>query len=185
MPFCCPKFNVAYCYIVSLSSKFHYYIYSVYDADLCIIAIIHKGVWILVHNVYNCICCFRSDVAWKYANYAQIWEYLRDEYELTQRFGSLDFKLKFVEVKPCSSSRSSLQLTTLFLMFIVLYPTKMFLRFCAAQHSLSTRNSSKQEIRNSGMAYHYIDRYWDSHLYLWYYPPVENYFYLTYKDLEG
>ncbi|KAJ8637012.1 hypothetical protein MRB53_011279 [Persea americana] len=39
----------------------------------------------------------RSDVAWKYANYAQIWEYLRDEYELTQRFGNLDFKLKFVE----------------------------------------------------------------------------------------
>ncbi|CAN6471001.1 unnamed protein product [Victoria cruziana] len=39
----------------------------------------------------------RSDIAWKSANYAQIWEYLRDEYELTQRFGSLDFKLKFVE----------------------------------------------------------------------------------------
>jgi hypothetical protein len=41
---------------------------------------------------------FRSDIAWKNANYAQIWEYLRDEYELTQRFGNLDFKLKFVEV---------------------------------------------------------------------------------------
>jgi uncharacterized Rmd1/YagE family protein len=39
----------------------------------------------------------RSDVAWKNAKYAQIWEYLRDEYELTQRFGSLDYKLKFVE----------------------------------------------------------------------------------------
>ncbi|KMZ74859.1 hypothetical protein ZOSMA_121G00330 [Zostera marina] len=39
----------------------------------------------------------RSDTAWKNANYAQIWEYLRDEYELTPRFGSLDFKLKFVE----------------------------------------------------------------------------------------
>lgn len=39
----------------------------------------------------------RSDIAWKNANYAQIWEYLRDEYELTQRFGNLDFKLKFVE----------------------------------------------------------------------------------------
>ncbi|KAK1270600.1 hypothetical protein QJS04_geneDACA023494 [Acorus gramineus] len=39
----------------------------------------------------------RSDIAWRNANYAQIWEYLRDEYELTQRFGSLDFKLKFVE----------------------------------------------------------------------------------------
>jgi hypothetical protein len=42
---------------------------------------------------------FRSDIAWKNANYAQIWEYLHDEYELTQRFGNLDFKLKFVEVR--------------------------------------------------------------------------------------
>lgn len=41
----------------------------------------------------------RSDIAWKDAKYAQIWEYLRDEFELTQRFASLDFKLKFVEVK--------------------------------------------------------------------------------------
>ncbi|RVW60860.1 hypothetical protein CK203_033496 [Vitis vinifera] len=39
----------------------------------------------------------RSDIAWKNAKYAQIWEYLRDEFELTQRFASLDFKLKFVE----------------------------------------------------------------------------------------
>ncbi|XP_068636314.1 protein RETARDED ROOT GROWTH, mitochondrial-like [Aristolochia californica] len=39
----------------------------------------------------------RSDIAWKNANYAQIWEYLREEYELTPRFGSLDYKLKFVE----------------------------------------------------------------------------------------
>lgn len=40
----------------------------------------------------------RSDIAWKDAKYAEIWEYLRDEFELTQRFASLDFKLKFVEV---------------------------------------------------------------------------------------
>ncbi|GJR49050.1 sporulation protein RMD1 [Tanacetum coccineum] len=39
----------------------------------------------------------RSDIAWKDAKYAQIWEYLRDEFELTQRFATLDFKLKFVE----------------------------------------------------------------------------------------
>ncbi|KAJ7976256.1 Sporulation protein RMD1 [Quillaja saponaria] len=39
----------------------------------------------------------RYDIAWKDAKYAQIWEYLRDEFELTQRFASLDFKLKFVE----------------------------------------------------------------------------------------
>ncbi|KAK4769438.1 hypothetical protein SAY86_027588 [Trapa natans] len=38
-----------------------------------------------------------SDIAWKNAKYAQIWEFLRDEFELTQRFASLDFKLKFVE----------------------------------------------------------------------------------------
>lgn len=43
----------------------------------------------------------RSDIAWKNANYDQIWEYLRDEYELTQRFGSLDFKLKFLESNFC------------------------------------------------------------------------------------
>lgn len=46
-----------------------------------------------------CLGLSRSDIAWKDAKYAQIWEYLRDEFELTQRFASLDFKLKFVEVK--------------------------------------------------------------------------------------
>lgn len=39
----------------------------------------------------------RSDIAWRDAKYAQIYEYLREEYEVTQRFGNLDFKLKFVE----------------------------------------------------------------------------------------
>ncbi|CAL1395037.1 unnamed protein product [Linum trigynum] len=39
----------------------------------------------------------RSEIAWKDAKYSQIYEYLRDEYEVAQRFGSLDFKLKFVE----------------------------------------------------------------------------------------
>ncbi|PSS28809.1 Sad1-interacting factor like [Actinidia chinensis var. chinensis] len=39
----------------------------------------------------------RSEIAWRDAKYAQIFEYLRDEYEVTQRFGNLDFKLKFVE----------------------------------------------------------------------------------------
>ncbi|XP_073004803.1 protein RETARDED ROOT GROWTH, mitochondrial-like [Typha latifolia] len=39
----------------------------------------------------------RSEIAWKNANYAQILEFLREEYELNQRFGNLDFKLKFVE----------------------------------------------------------------------------------------
>lgn len=38
-----------------------------------------------------------SDIAWRNANYAQVWEYLRDEYELSQRFENLNFKLKFVE----------------------------------------------------------------------------------------
>ncbi|KAI3767204.1 hypothetical protein L2E82_17292 [Cichorium intybus] len=40
----------------------------------------------------------RSDIAWKDAKYAQIWEYLREEFELTQGFTTLDFKLKFVEL---------------------------------------------------------------------------------------
>lgn len=39
----------------------------------------------------------RSEIAWRDAKYAQIFEYLRDEFEVTQRFGNLDFKLKFVE----------------------------------------------------------------------------------------
>ncbi|CAA0822485.1 Protein of unknown function (DUF155 [Striga hermonthica] len=39
----------------------------------------------------------RSEIAWKDAKYAQILDYLREEYEVTQRFGNLDFKLKFVE----------------------------------------------------------------------------------------
>ncbi|KAI3996484.1 hypothetical protein MKX01_001322 [Papaver californicum] len=40
----------------------------------------------------------RSEFAWRDAKCAQILEYLREEYEVTQRFGNLDFKLKFVEV---------------------------------------------------------------------------------------
>ncbi|GKU99631.1 hypothetical protein SLEP1_g12446 [Rubroshorea leprosula] len=39
----------------------------------------------------------RSEIAWRDAKYALIYEYLREEYEVTQRFGNLDFKLKFVE----------------------------------------------------------------------------------------
>lgn len=40
----------------------------------------------------------RSEIAWRDAKYAQINEYLREEYEVAQRFGNLDIKLKFVEV---------------------------------------------------------------------------------------
>ncbi|XP_076890375.1 protein RETARDED ROOT GROWTH, mitochondrial-like [Bidens hawaiensis] len=39
----------------------------------------------------------RSEIAWRAAKYAQIYEYLREEYEVAQRFGNLDYKLKFVE----------------------------------------------------------------------------------------
>ncbi|EPS66903.1 hypothetical protein M569_07873, partial [Genlisea aurea] len=39
----------------------------------------------------------RSEIAWRDAKYAQILDYLREEYEVNQRFGDLDFKLKFVE----------------------------------------------------------------------------------------
>ncbi|CAJ1967959.1 unnamed protein product [Sphenostylis stenocarpa] len=38
-----------------------------------------------------------SDIAWKDAKYAQIWEYLRDEFNLNQKFARLDLKLKLVE----------------------------------------------------------------------------------------
>ncbi|GFY88490.1 sporulation protein (DUF155) [Actinidia rufa] len=43
---------------------------------------------------YFLLPLFRSEIAWRDAKYAQIFEYLRDEYEVTQRFGNLDFKLK-------------------------------------------------------------------------------------------
>ncbi|KAF5745445.1 hypothetical protein HS088_TW07G01029 [Tripterygium wilfordii] len=39
----------------------------------------------------------RSEIAWREAKYAQIYEYLREEFEVNQRFGNLDIKLKFVE----------------------------------------------------------------------------------------
>ncbi|XP_010470921.1 PREDICTED: uncharacterized protein LOC104750770 [Camelina sativa] len=39
----------------------------------------------------------RSEIAWREARYAQIYEYLREDYEVTQRFGDLDYKLKFIE----------------------------------------------------------------------------------------
>ncbi|XP_057777217.1 protein RETARDED ROOT GROWTH, mitochondrial [Salvia miltiorrhiza] len=39
----------------------------------------------------------RSEIAWRDAKYAQILDYLREEYEVAQRFGNLDLKLKFVE----------------------------------------------------------------------------------------
>jgi uncharacterized Rmd1/YagE family protein len=52
----------------------------------------------------------RSDAAWKDANYAQIWEYLRDDFELDERFESLDFKLNIIQVcllfLPTSMTRS-------------------------------------------------------------------------------
>ncbi|XP_074302507.1 protein RETARDED ROOT GROWTH, mitochondrial-like [Silene latifolia] len=39
----------------------------------------------------------RSEIAWREAKYALINEYLREEYEVTQRFANLDIKLKFIE----------------------------------------------------------------------------------------
>ncbi|KAG6759903.1 hypothetical protein POTOM_036399 [Populus tomentosa] len=56
----------------------------------------------LFESLYHlCSFTFRSEIAWRDAKYAQIYEYLREEYEVTQRFGNLDFKLKFVEVCVC------------------------------------------------------------------------------------
>lgn len=54
---------------------------------------------------FNC-GLIRSEIAWRDAKYAQIYEYLREEYEVAQRFGNLDFKLKFVEVFELSHSIS-------------------------------------------------------------------------------
>lgn len=51
-----------------------------------------------MHKTPMFCCALRSEIAWREARYAQIYEYLREEYEVTQRFGNLDFKLKFVEV---------------------------------------------------------------------------------------
>lgn len=106
---------------------------------------------------FSCIC--RSDIAWKNAKYAQIWEYLRDEFELTQRFASLDFKLKFVEV-PLSC-----------LLLYLVSPrchggdevTFLLIPF-AAQHSVSSGNPSESEIGLPRMAHHRIDWCRDSHL---------------------
>lgn len=39
----------------------------------------------------------RSEIAWREAKYAVINEYMQEEYEVNQRFGNLDLKLKFVE----------------------------------------------------------------------------------------
>lgn len=39
----------------------------------------------------------RSDAAWKDANYAVLWEFLREEYELDERFESFDFKLEIIQ----------------------------------------------------------------------------------------
>ncbi|KAI5082304.1 hypothetical protein GOP47_0002047 [Adiantum capillus-veneris] len=39
----------------------------------------------------------RSDAAWKNANYAVLWEFLREEYELDTRFESFDFKLEIIQ----------------------------------------------------------------------------------------
>ncbi|KAH7442772.1 hypothetical protein KP509_02G001100 [Ceratopteris richardii] len=39
----------------------------------------------------------RSDAAWKNANYAVLWEFLREEYELDERFESFDFKVEIIQ----------------------------------------------------------------------------------------
>lgn len=63
--------------------------------------LVHEfGSSFLLAALHSCLVLllFRSEIAWRDAKYAQIHEYLREEYEVTQRFGNLDFKLKFVEV---------------------------------------------------------------------------------------
>lgn len=58
---------------------------------------------------------FRSEIAWRDAKYAQILEYLREEYEVAQRFGDLDFKLKFVEVMHISTQMLYSQFWTIYI----------------------------------------------------------------------
>ncbi|CAI5995210.1 unnamed protein product [Closterium sp. NIES-64] len=40
----------------------------------------------------------RSDTAWRHAEYSKIWEFLRDDFELDERFESLDFKLNIIQL---------------------------------------------------------------------------------------
>ena len=39
----------------------------------------------------------RYDIAWKYVQYGRIWEHLRSELEVEQRFETLDMKLALVQ----------------------------------------------------------------------------------------
>jgi hypothetical protein len=93
----------------------------------------------------------RSDIAWKDAKYGQIWEFLRDEFELTQSFANLDYKLKFVEVLLLLSSTQSFSYFSLCRKIIII------IGGFAAQRSFPSRNTSEQEISYSGVANHYPD----------------------------
>lgn len=59
--------------------------------------------WYLLRCLISCalklFASFRPEITWKNANYAQIWEYLWDDFDLTQRLSNLDIKFKIVEVK--------------------------------------------------------------------------------------
>jgi len=39
----------------------------------------------------------RSDTAWKYLEYADVWEGLRDEFEIEDRFTKIEFKLNLIQ----------------------------------------------------------------------------------------
>ncbi|XP_077223803.1 protein RETARDED ROOT GROWTH, mitochondrial-like isoform X2 [Tasmannia lanceolata] len=62
-----------------------------------LIQLVGKSNSILADMILKVGLLERSEIVWRNANYAQILEYLRDEYELKQRFENLDFKLKFVK----------------------------------------------------------------------------------------
>ena len=82
----------------------------------------------------------RSEIAWKNANYAQILEYLREEYELNQRFGSLDFKLKFVEVSAlCTNSYSAKNC----FFFLFEFAFVLIIYYCNSTTSIFFKKSSK------------------------------------------
>ncbi|CAI5488973.1 unnamed protein product [Closterium sp. Naga37s-1] len=57
----------------------------------------------------------RSDTAWRHAEYSKIWEFLRDDFELDERFESLDFKLNIIQVTTFTPSLSHAGVFSFFL----------------------------------------------------------------------
>lgn len=48
-------------------------------------------------HVSKSVLICRYDIAWKHAKYGNIWEFLRSELEMENRFETLDMKLNLVQ----------------------------------------------------------------------------------------